>query len=59
MMDFHRQTDADGCFTDLLPAELRLQPCVCKVDLDTGDYFEKDKRHTSYPVVEASFNRIN
>ncbi|KAG8750437.1 hypothetical protein FRC11_010409, partial [Ceratobasidium sp. 423] len=46
------QTDSDGRCTNLLPAEPRLEAGVYKMIFNTGEYFEKDKRDTFYPVVE-------
>ncbi|KAG9094533.1 hypothetical protein FS749_012255 [Ceratobasidium sp. UAMH 11750] len=49
------QTDSDGRCTTLLPSEPRLQAGVYKMIFNTGEYFEKDKRDTFYPVVEIIF----
>ncbi|KAJ1301576.1 hypothetical protein OPQ81_008824 [Rhizoctonia solani] len=50
------QTDSDGRCTNLLPAEPRLKTGVYKMIFHTGEYFEKDKRDTFYPVVEIIFH---
>ncbi|KAF8604096.1 Hydroxyisourate hydrolase [Ceratobasidium sp. AG-I] len=50
------QTDSDGRCTNLLPSEPRLQAGVYKMVFNTGEYFEKDKRDTFYPVVEIVFH---
>ncbi|CUA69675.1 5-hydroxyisourate hydrolase [Rhizoctonia solani] len=50
------QTDSDGRCTTLLPAEPRLNAGIYKMIFNTGEYFEKDKRDTFYPVVEIIFH---
>jgi 5-hydroxyisourate hydrolase-like protein (transthyretin family) len=49
----YSQTDSDGRCTNLLPPEPRLQTGLYKMVFNTGEYFEKDKRDTFYPVVEV------
>lgn len=50
------QTDSDGRCTNLLPSEPRLSAGIYKMVFNTGEYFEKDKRDTFYPVVEIAFH---
>ncbi|ELU39855.1 Transthyretin domain-containing protein [Rhizoctonia solani AG-1 IA] len=48
------QTDSDGRCVNLLPPQPRLKAGIYRMIFNTGEYFEKDKRDTFYPIVEVS-----
>jgi len=48
-------TNADGRCTTLLEPSLHLAPGTYKITFATGQYFERQKVPTFYPVVEITF----
>ncbi|CAE6410935.1 unnamed protein product [Rhizoctonia solani] len=50
------QTDSDGRCVNLLPPQPRLKAGIYRMIFNTGEYFEKDKRDTFYPIVEITFH---
>jgi len=48
-------TNADGRISDLVAAELTIEPGVYRLIFDTGKYFARDQSESFYPQVTIVF----